>query len=64
MVIIEGKLTAEEDEMEERSVIIMHDIPVELYSYEIVKELAPSRPSKLNTNKPPKQTIGRYWDKD
>lgn len=62
MVIIKGKLTAEEDEVEE-SVIIMHYIPVELYIYEIVKELAPSKYSKLNTNKQPKQKIGRYWNR-
>lgn len=64
MVLIEGKLTAEEDEVEERSVVIMHYILVELYSYEILKELAPSRYSKFNSNKQPKQKIGRYWDKD
>lgn len=64
MVIIEGKLTAEEDEVEERSVVIMHYILVELYSYKILKELAPSRYSKFNSNKQPKQKIGRYWDKD
>lgn len=64
MVIIEGKLTAEEDEVEERSVVIMHYILVELYSYEILKELAPSRYSKFNSSKQPKQKIGRYWDKD
>lgn len=64
MVIIEGKLTAEEDKVEEGNVVIMHYILVELYSDEILKELAPSRYSKFNTNKQPTQKIGRYWDKD